>query len=433
MNETGLWRGYWTFLASGSAAAVAMQIDLAMVARLGGRASGAYAILMRVTLLDLALTMAAGAVAAIAAAHAQKSGDVADAAGQICVIALALGAATAVFGFFAYPLFLKALMGAEEAGPFLGWPIIWLVGGTPLRMLANAQGFILHALGRGASVFKWRLLEIPARAAANFLFMGALGLGFAGCFLGGCLVAALSSLWLWSQLREHGVCKLRIPRKEFALSFLRATFWESHRVLSPRAAMLVSLMCFSAAWFGEPDIQRLDSFAAGQAFMLFLLAPLTTLTRFLAFRLSGKSLGELMGTLAQIFRAGAPIGLLGVFVLLAGKEWIGDSVYAQRGPWWSMLVTALALSLPIRYVGSALRGAALAQGLFARQLLVDGVAQWLLALPLIMLGLFLNNPAIAYLSLILPEAICVLWIWWSIQRPAEGRPFVLSQSKGQAQ
>jgi len=51
MTGAPLWRGYWFLFASTSAAAFIMQIDLAMVARLGGRASGAYAILMRVTLL----------------------------------------------------------------------------------------------------------------------------------------------------------------------------------------------------------------------------------------------------------------------------------------------------------------------------------------------------------------------------------------------
>ena len=47
MTSAPLWRGYWLLFASTSAAAFIMQIDLAMVARLGGRASGAYAILMR--------------------------------------------------------------------------------------------------------------------------------------------------------------------------------------------------------------------------------------------------------------------------------------------------------------------------------------------------------------------------------------------------
>jgi len=55
MKSAPLWRGYWLLFASTSAAALIMQIDLARVARLGRLATGAYAILMRITPLAIAL------------------------------------------------------------------------------------------------------------------------------------------------------------------------------------------------------------------------------------------------------------------------------------------------------------------------------------------------------------------------------------------
>ncbi len=164
MTSAPLWRGYWFLFASTSAAAFIMQIDLAMVARLGGRASGAYAILMRITLLDVAVTIACAAVAAIALGHAQKNGETADAIEKTCALSLVLGVATAIFGFFAYPIFLDALMGDAAAAPYIGAPIVWLVAGAPFRVLSNTQGFLLHALGRGGSVLTWKLAEIPVKA-----------------------------------------------------------------------------------------------------------------------------------------------------------------------------------------------------------------------------------------------------------------------------
>ena len=158
MTSAPLWRGYWFLFASTSAAAFIMQIDLAMVARLGGRASGAYAILMRITLLDVAVTIACAAVAAIALGHAQKNGETADAIEKTCALSLVLGVATAIFGFFAYPVFLDALMGDAAAAPYIGAPIVWLVAGAPFRVLSNTQGFLLHALGRGGSVLTWKLV-----------------------------------------------------------------------------------------------------------------------------------------------------------------------------------------------------------------------------------------------------------------------------------
>jgi hypothetical protein len=433
MTGAPLWRGYWLLFASTSAAAFIMQIDLAMIARLGGRAPGAYAILMRVTLLDVAVTIACAAVAAIALGHAQKTGETAAAIEKTCALALALGAATALFGFFAYPILLAALMGDAAAAPYVGAPIAWLVAGAPFRVLSNTQGFLLHALGRGGSAFTWKLAEIPAKAGANIFFMQTLGLGFAGCFLAGCVVAAVASLWLWTRLQAHGARRMRIPEFAFARTFLSGTFWEALRVLSPQAAMLFTLALFSLPWPNGANGQRLDSFAAAQTFMLFVLGPLMTLTRFLAIRLPTKSHGDWMPALAPVVRVGAPIALTAAIVLLFGRDWIGATLYRQHGDWWSVFVAALALSLPIRLIGSIVRGLALARKCFAKLTFADVLAQWLVAPLFIVFGLAANRPELAYQSLIWPEVVGVFLIWRSLRAESEEPVCVSLPCKGHAQ
>ncbi|MGD9544594.1 MAG: methanobactin export MATE transporter MbnM [Methylocystis sp.] len=433
MTGAPFWRGYWLLFASTSAAAFIMQIDLAMVARLGGRASGAYAILMRITLLDVAVTIASAAVAAIALGHAQRNGEEREAIEKTCAIAVALGAATAIFGFFAYPIFLSMLMGDAAAAPFVGAPIVWLVAGAPFRVLANTQGFLLHGLGRGGAVLKWKLAEIPAKAGANFLFMNALGFGFAGCFLAGYFVAVASSIWLWTRLAPHGARNMRLPELAFARSFLGGTFWEALRVLSPQAAMLFSLTLFSLPWQSAANGQRLDSFAAAQTFMLFILGPLITLTRFLAIRLPAKSVDDWSTALAPMARVGAPIALTAAVILLLGRDWIGATLYRQHGPWWSVFIACLALSLPIRFIGSVVRGLALARSAFARLTFADVLAQWLIAPLVLAFGLSANRPEIAYQSLIWPEAVVVFLIWRSLRSAPEEPVGASWPSKGHVQ
>lgn len=433
MTSASLWRGYGLLFASTSAAAFIMQVDLAMVARLGGRASGAYAILMRVTLLDVAVTIACAAVAAIALGHAQKIGAAADAIEKTCALSLALGVATGIFGFFAYPIFLDALMGDAAAAPFIGAPIVWLVAGAPFRVLSNTQGFLLHALGRGGSVLTWKLAEIPAKAGANVLFMQTLGLGFTGCFLAGCAVAAASSIWLWTRLHAHGARKLRLPELAFARDFLSGTFWEALRVLSPQAAMLFTLTLFSLPWPNGANGQRLDSFAAAQTFMLFVLGPLITLTRFLAIRLPTKSYGDWTPALAPVVRVGAPIALTAAVILLFGRDWIGATLYRQHGAWWSVFVACLALSLPIRFVGSIVRGMTLARSSFAELTSVDVLSQWLIAPLFVLVGLSVNRPEIAYQSLIWPEILAIFLIWPGLRFAPEEPAGLPLPSKGHVQ
>ncbi|MBM3553040.1 MAG: multi antimicrobial extrusion protein MatE [Alphaproteobacteria bacterium] len=418
MNGAPLWRGYWHLLASASAAAFVIQINLSMVARLDGRASGAYAILMRITVLDVAVTIACAAVAAIALGHAQKNGEAADAIEKTCALALALGTATATLGYFAYPVLLSALMGDAAAAPFVGAPIFWFVAGAPFRVLANTQGFLLHALGRGGSVLAWRLTEIPVKVGANVLFMNVFEFGFAGCFVAGFIVTGVSSIWLWSRLKPHGARKLRIPEPAFTRFFLNGTFWEALRVLSPQAAMLFSLTLFSLPW-QSGDGQRLDSYAAGQTFMLFILGPLITLTRFLAIRLPSRSHEDWTTTLAPVIRVGAPIALTAAIALTFGRDWIGATFYRQHGDWWSVFVAALAFSLPIRFAGGVVRGLALARRSFAKVAFADGLAQWLVSPLLVLLGLSANRPEIVYQSLIWPEVVGVFLIWRGLRTASE--------------
>lgn len=432
MNGASLWRGYWHLFASASAAAFIIQINFAMVARLDGRASGAYAILMRITVLDVAVTIASAAVAAIALGHAQRNGEAAEAIEKTCALALALGATTAIFGYFAYPVLIGALMGDAAAAPFVGAPIFWFVAGAPFRVLANTQGFLLHALGRGSSVFVWRLAEIPVRVGANVLFMNVLEFGFAGCFFAGFIVTAGSSIWLWSRLAPHGARRLRIPEAAFARSFMSGTFWEALRVLSPQAAMLFSLTLFSLPW-QSGDGQRLDSYAAGQTFMLFILGPLITLTRFLAIRLPSRSHEEWMTTLAPMIRVGAPLALTAAILLMFGRDWIGATFYRQHGDWWSVFVAALALSLPIRFVGGVVRGLALARRAFAKVTFADALAQWVVSPLFILLGLSANRPELAYQSLIWSEVVGVFLIWRSLRSASEAPVGVSLPCKGHVQ
>ena len=271
------------------------------------------------------------------------------------------------------------------------------------------------------------------RVGANVLFMNVLEFGFAGCFFfrglyrhGGLVNLAVESL------AAHGARRLRIPEAAFARSFMSGTFWEALRVLSPQAAMLFSLTLFSLPW-QSGDGQRLDSYAAGQTFMLFILGPLITLTRFLAIRLPSRSHEEWMTTLAPMIRVGAPLALTAAILLMFGRDWIGATFYRQHGDWWSVFVAALALSLPIRFVGGVVRGLALARRAFAKVTFADALAQWVVSPLFILLGLSANRPEIAYQSLIWSEVVGVFLIWRSLRSASEAPVGVSLPCKGHVQ
>lgn len=82
----------------------------------------------------------------------------------------------------------------------------------------------------------------------------------------------------------------------------------------------------------------------------------------------------------------------------------------------------LALSLPLRLVNNTLRVALQSQGAFVDLAKVDSLLEWGVGLPLLVLGLHLQAPGIAYSYLLVPEGLALLWLAASFCRLGSGSP-----------
>jgi Na+-driven multidrug efflux pump len=404
------WRGYWPLLLALGASQLTQQADMAMVSRLGGAASGAYAMLTRLAVVDIVLMTAMGAVASTAVAEARRGDEAARVVRRTHGLALAAGLCCCVFGICAYPAAARALAGDGEVSALIGDAIFWYSIAAPLRFLTNTSAFTLHAMGRGAMVARWKLAEFVAKTIINHLFMERLDLGFSGCFAAGAVVLAFSTLWCGAVLAADGGGWIGVPERSWASTFLRATAWEAQRIVALKTAMLTCLALFAARWLGTYDVSRLASYAAGQTFMLVLFTPFMALMRFLAFRLAALRECERAAFVRSLWPSGAPVVAGGTIFLFLGEGALGD-LYGQHGPWWSTLIRAAAISLPLRYVANILRALLHARGAFSAVATADGAALWLAAIPLVVAGLSLDSPLVAYSSLIFPEAACAAWLW----------------------
>ncbi len=419
MIERGFWRGFGALLATLAIAPLAIQIEIILIAHLGAGAPAAYGLLTRVALLDVVLVAGAGAVASVLIAKEQDADRLAHMLGQVLALSLAIGIAAAALGLTFYPTLLETMAGAREISALALAALAWHIAATPLRALSSVGIFALHALDRGAWAFRWKLFEVGLKAAGAFLAIYVLGLGFKGLFIAGLAVAALSAFWICRELRQRFAMTLKRPEGRFAASFLRSTMWETQRVLSPQLAVLASLALFAAPWLGRYETARLDAFAAGQVLALLAFTPFTALVRFLAIRLAGRTHAEVARLIGSLWTFGAPIAIGVAAILYIGVDWIGEAAYRQHGPWWTTFIAALAISLPLRYITNVMRGALQALGRFNDSGAADGLASWLAAVPLNALGLYLDAPAIAYLSLIVPEALCGVWLWRRLRLPLQ--------------
>ncbi|HEY8261254.1 MAG TPA: methanobactin export MATE transporter MbnM [Methylosinus sp.] len=411
------WRGYWPLLLTVGAVQLSQQVDILMVARVADGAPSAYLIIMRLAILDVVLTAAIGAVISTAVGQARSGGHgyTSHIIGQALGLALPAGLCCCALGLSLYPRVAPWLTSDNEILALVGPGAFWFSVAAPFRMWNSACTFILHASGRGALVVKWKFVEVGAKAAATFLAVEFFRCGFSSCFIAALFVAIASTIWcrraLWSSL---GIDGLSLPDYASTTKFMRWTGWEAQRIMSIQLATLACLALFSARWLGNYDVSRVDSYAAGQTLTLMVLAPFMALVQFLAFRLAPIPDDFLESSVRILWRHGLPVAISAGYLLFLSCDQLGH-LYGQCGPWWSTFIESLAISLPLRYTTNVMRAALQSRGGFAIVATLDSAAFWLLATPLVAIGLYLDSAPVAYLSLIVPEAVCAASLWGRIQ------------------
>lgn len=427
-GDAHFWRSYWPLLFAVVAAQLGQQADIIMMGRVGGSAPGAYAMLARLAIVDVVFMTATGAVASTTVAHAQQNGDAGRIAVRVLLCSAVCGLLCCTLGLTSYPCIAKRVAAAAETGAVIEQGFYWYSLAAPFRFISSTSAFVLHALGQGGVVAKWKLIEFIAKSSGNVLFMEFMGYGFRGCFIVDAVVVTLSSIWCVRFLGSTEALEFNFPDFSWTAQFLHSTFWEGQRIVAVQLAALASLFLFSAPWIGTYEVSRSNAYAAGQSLMLIAFAPLIALLRFLAFRLAAAPKDQLEHLLFVVWRQGLPVAVIAAAVLWASPTLLGG-LYGQVGPWWSFLVQALAASLPLRYTTNVMRAALQSQRAFRVVATTDSFAFWLLAMPLITGGLYCDSPFVAYLSLFVPEAICAASLWRQWRRLQSSSNFKLANAK----
>jgi hypothetical protein len=410
MIKLSFWRGFPPLLASFWVGALVMQLDLVMIAKLGTGALAGYALIGRVEVLDAALIAAVGSISLIVVSRAQPANADRSLLNEIWACSTILGLGMATLGVLTYPVMIDMLASEGPAFDFARSAIFISIAATPLRMFASATSFVLHSLGRSGVVLGWQVSEAVVKAALNvpliYLY------GFEGCFIAGLVMSILSVVFAITFMRRIVVSEGE-KLIGFRWSFIRGCLVEAVRVLVPQFAVLAAFALFVLSETSSGGARRLDDYATIQGVIAFVLAPLIAATRFFSMRFAGRTPDELKRLLSTLFWLGAPLFFVVAGAFAYSRDALGAALYGDLGVWWSSFIVTLALSLPLRYVGALFRAALLSRGRIGAVALADSMAPWIFAVPFIAVGLLLDQPAVACLSMLLPEVACVIWFWRS--------------------
>ena len=416
--------GYVPILLSFAAPQLILQTDLVMVSALGAEATAAYVVPLRVALLDAVLMMALGPVASVMVVAAKREGKTGQAVYGALAVAAVLGIAMALAGFVFYPKIAYWVTGDTGVARLAAQALVWYALAAPFRFLAAVAVMSLHALGGGAVVLRWKMVEVGLNALLDTLLIFSLGIGFAGAYMATFGVLVGGCLWSLILLTSRLGVSPCLPGWDWLRGFLRQCGWEAKRVFSTQLFALTVMVLFATSWISPLNLDRLAAYSAGGALGLLLFMPTLALFRFLAFRLSGFEQAVMRETLFRLARAGLPWLLLLALILLAGGKALGERLYGLSGAWWGAIVMLIAFALPIRFLTALLRGALHAGGGFSSVALVDIATLWGIGLPLVLSGLYLGNPYLAFSYVLLPElcALPLLWRRLGPRQPAEKHP-----------
>lgn len=411
------WRGFPALLLAFLVAQAAQQVDVSLLARfVGGEGVTVYVLLLRLALVDLVATMALGSVISVTVGHAAREGREGLAIRWSLALSLLAGGVLGCAGALLYPAAAPWMAGGDAgAAAELAAAIPWFCAATPVRLVNGSATFMVHAVGAGGVALRWKLAELAGRTLLVALVLGPLEAGLVGCFVAGLLLNALSAAWGARWLLRHAPAPVTLPARRWMADLLGKALWETQRLLSAHLLALAGIALFASPLLVPADTARLGAFAAGTVMAALVFAPFVALLRFLAMRLAGRSGQELPRLVTALLRLGVPAGAAVGLALVAVAEPLGAHVYGQGGPWWVWFVAALGLSLPFRAAANIVRAALQATGGFAGVAVLDAVLGWGVGLPLIVAGLWLDVPAIAYASLCLPEALAALWLWRRFQ------------------
>lgn len=400
------WRGFFALVLSFVVAQLAAQVDLAMLARAGQGLSGLYVLTTRMALFEFVVAMALGTTLSVAVAQAVRQEQAPRVTRQALVLTAIVGGLLGLSAVLTYPWLLSWMLEDDPELAEVGRSaLFWFILAIPFRLLNGVTAFILHARGEGALVVRWKLLELGARIGLLLVLLDGFQTGLWGCFLAGLVLNLCSAVWAlwWLTRRDAGAAWL--PALAWVVEVLRSTSWEGQRVLAMQLFGFTAVALF-AAWGSDTDRVRLDAFSAGMTLMLLAFAPLNALLRFLSMRFARLSEHELNASIPILIGKCLPFAIGAAVLLAMGAQWLGR-LYGQQSEWWIAYLWLLAASLPLRVIGNLLRAARQSQGDFSLIARIDSLGLWLIGLPTLVLGLYVGNPWLAYLYLLLPELLLI--------------------------
>ncbi len=391
-----------------------LQTDLVMVARLGQTATAAFAIPLRIMVLDMIAAFSFAPVVSVMISSADNESDRARAIGRSMTVALFSGIILMFAGLALYPRLVTLVSPDAAVTNMATAAVLWLTLAIPARLMQFVGAMALHGCGRGKKLIPLSFFGLALNGLLDYMLIFFFKLGFRGAYLGTFLCSHVSLAWtlalLWRP--SNGCLFLRLGENEW-MSFFARTIPEMGRLTSERLQALVVLWVFSRG----AGVAALSAFAVAMEFSSLLFMPAIAIMRATAVLLSPsaeKSFADLWADIQPVIIFCVTCSFFVGGAVMLSWRMLGVRVYnlsAAAMSWWHPLAMLMLIWFPLRVVDSFLRGIWQAKSQLGKLFGVDAVVQWALALPMIYFAIHFGSPLEVWLAFLAADAVTALLVF----------------------
>jgi Na+-driven multidrug efflux pump len=386
---------YWPLLVSFIGGRLIMQTDLLMIATLGESATAAFALPLRIMVLDMVVAFAFAPVISVAVGAAKTVEEKGLIVRRALLLCVPMSLILTIAGLFLYLRLIPIFTNDAAVAGMASDAVIWLTFAIPARLTMFVASMAIHGLGRGKSLLALNVAEVILNFLLNAVLMFGLGFGFKGAYIGTFIISYAGLLWSLALLRPWIFGKG--PRAVLELGWIKELLSpaaaEVGRIASERLTALAVLAIFSAA----ASTSLLSAFAVAMEAQFLLLMPLVAVMRAAAMSLAGGEAraGDPYAGLGPVLRPGLAVSAIAAVLLFGAGIFFGPRAYhlsAEAARWWHPFLVYLAIWLPLKFADSLQRGVWQSRRRFDVVSLVDASCQWLVLVPAVFIGVRLNSP-----------------------------------------
>lgn len=409
MNQTSFLKVFFPFLFSFLCGRLILQTDLLLISKMGQSATAAFGIPMRIMIIDMIVAFSLAPVISVLIASVNNLEMRKIEISRSIQITALLSLILTVLGLILYPYLLKLIVKDSEVYLLAQQSLFILTLAIPTRMIQFSATMALHAVGKGNRVIWITFSELLLNLCLDLFLVYKMNLGFKGVYIGTAICSVVSMLITLFQLR-HDMNYLIFLKLDLngLKKFLKHLSAEFGRLSSERLVAFSLLFAFT---FGKQSEIRVGVFSIASECLFLGGIPSIAAMRAASIQLAPLkhlSIKESYKHLYPIMKNGFVI-LLGCSVLLLyfGTN-AGEKLYHLTDEamlWWKPFIFSFAILLPVKWIENLQRGVLQSKKHYSVLTKLDFGTQWFCLLPLVSIGIYLNQPSIVWRSYVITEGL----------------------------